>query len=245
MSDDLVLERKAAHAPRPARDSSDARSHARRPHRCIHRSRRQPPPRDVFESDGELPAEGSLGLLGEDLKPEAANLYVEQDLLLLGHIIDKRPRPAPAPPEDDGKGPVPPVTETTEDCAGGDRKTYARWKSCIDSSSGPHGSFSLRCWNGQFIGYSNMNCTVAGDFEIRDPRGKLVSKNNSQGRTDYDRAYVTTFTDEFRFNCNNKPRGRYSFTIKNTQVTLDIAGFPDHGYPPARVPDTTVANTMC
>ncbi|MFF2703487.1 hypothetical protein ACFVUQ_34630 [Streptomyces cyaneofuscatus] len=56
---------------------------------------------------------------------------------------------------------------------------------------------------------------------------------------------MTTTSDSFRFSCEERPHGRYTFTLKATDVRLGRPGLPQEGRPVVRLPDTTVANTIC
>ncbi|MEU0360483.1 hypothetical protein [Streptomyces cyaneofuscatus] len=48
---------------------------------------------------------------------------------------------------------------------------------------------------------------------------------------------MTTTSDSFRFSCEKRPHGRYTFTLKATDVRLGHPGLPPRGTPgspPAR-----------
>ncbi|WP_344496976.1 hypothetical protein [Streptomyces enissocaesilis] len=123
-----------------------------------------------------------------------------------------------------------------------DRWTSARWQSCLSTYGGPHGSFQAKCWRGQTIGWSQMNCTVTGRFEIRDGQENLVKSG------DFGLGYnglidePTLTTNAFRFNCDGRTHGQFTFKTFDTKAQL--TGSYSH-YQAAEIPDTTVTHTMC
>ncbi|MEU3499236.1 hypothetical protein ABZ726_00150 [Streptomyces hundungensis] len=123
-----------------------------------------------------------------------------------------------------------------------DRWTSARWKSCLGTYGGPHGSFQAKCWGGQTIGWSQKNCRVSGRFEIRDGQKKVV-KSGSFGLSYnglIDEPTVTT--SAFRFNCDGRAHGRFTFRTSGTKAKL--SGDYSH-YEAAKIPDATVTHPMC
>ncbi|WNI26751.1 hypothetical protein [Streptomyces sp. ITFR-16] len=180
--------------------------------------------------------------------------WVANDLKLLNIIIKKPSRepgkePEADPVEEAGTGPVPHADETTPQCAGkdsysSDRYTSVRWKSCIDSVTGPHGYLRFECWEGDVIGWNRSGCVMSGKFQIRDPRGKLVRAGSFAERADW-YYEVAEVRDRFRFSCENRPHGRYTFTLSDTKAELFLNGNFTRGRQPAYLPDTTVATTLC
>ncbi|MGW1871357.1 hypothetical protein ACWCPS_38275 [Streptomyces mauvecolor] len=123
-----------------------------------------------------------------------------------------------------------------------DQWTSVRWQTCLSTYGGPHGSFQAKCWGGQVIGWSQMNCRVSGQFEIRDGKKKLVKSGGFglvyNGLSDA----PTLTTSAFRLTCDGKTHGQFTFKTFGTQAKLT----GNHSnYKAAEIPDTTVTRTMC
>ncbi|MFE9256088.1 hypothetical protein [Streptomyces sp. NPDC006879] len=123
-----------------------------------------------------------------------------------------------------------------------DQWTSARWQACLGTYGGPHGSFQAKCWRGQTIGWSQMNCHVSGQFEIRDGQGNPVKSGGFglvyNGLIDE----PTVTTNAFRFNCDGRSHGQFTFKTFNTKAKL--TGRYSH-YKAADIPDATVTHPLC
>ncbi|QES46565.1 hypothetical protein DEJ50_00550 [Streptomyces venezuelae] len=117
-----------------------------------------------------------------------------------------------------------------------------RWQTCLSAYGGPHGSFQAKCWGGQVIGWSQMSCRAGGRFEIRDGQKKLVKSGGFGLVYNGLRDEPTLTTNAFRFNCDGRAHGRFTFKIFGAKAKL--TGNHSH-YEAAAIPDTTVTRTMC